>query len=243
MFCPNCKAEYRDGFTRCSSCDRNLVSSLALVESSESPDKQSPSERPVVLWSGQDPVTFSVILSALTEAQIPYKEWQNRDLTASLSRPLALGYYGISHWEVRVRACDLQAASAAVQEAMRPVGFLTEKPNVPVEDDAVTGKHVAGVETDNFGDEGESSASGLPFSSDGDVLKSRLDAQIRTPVEVWSGQDVSQAQVFRGSLLENQISCWALTASLGAARLLVSPDDAARAREIIREILDRTSAA
>jgi hypothetical protein len=30
MFCPNCKAEYRAGFTRCSDCDVPLVSALPL---------------------------------------------------------------------------------------------------------------------------------------------------------------------------------------------------------------------
>ncbi|MDP4182636.1 MAG: DUF2007 domain-containing protein [Bacillota bacterium] len=28
MFCPKCKAEYREGFTRCSSCDIELVNEI-----------------------------------------------------------------------------------------------------------------------------------------------------------------------------------------------------------------------
>jgi|SRR5277367_2441717 len=30
MFCPNCKAEYREGFTRCSDCDVDLAELLAI---------------------------------------------------------------------------------------------------------------------------------------------------------------------------------------------------------------------
>ena len=33
MFCPNCKDEFRQGFTRCGRCDVDLVDDLAAVES------------------------------------------------------------------------------------------------------------------------------------------------------------------------------------------------------------------
>jgi hypothetical protein len=38
MFCPKCKAEYREGFTRCADCDVALVDRLPL----EFPDKIRP---------------------------------------------------------------------------------------------------------------------------------------------------------------------------------------------------------
>jgi len=222
MFCPNCKAEYREGFTRCASCDKALVSSLLTVESGASQHERAWNERAAVLWSGQDPVTFSVILNALNAAEIPYREWQSRDVTAALSRPLALGFYGIPHWEVRVHPDNLAAGCAAVQEAIRPLSpFAVEDKVVVVEKGAVEFKAA---------DDNEGSA----------TYSSRVAL---APVEVWSGQDATRAQFFRGSLLENHISCWALTASNGGARLLVAPNDVARAGEIIREILESSSAA
>ena len=33
MFCPECKDEYREGFTRCGTCDVDLVTDLSSVES------------------------------------------------------------------------------------------------------------------------------------------------------------------------------------------------------------------
>lgn len=40
MFCPLCKAEYREGFTRCNDCDVDLVASLTTgAEPAISPDK------------------------------------------------------------------------------------------------------------------------------------------------------------------------------------------------------------
>ena len=221
MFCPNCKSEYREGFTRCASCDVALVSSLAPEDSSAPQREKAWNERAAMLWTGQDPVTFSVILNALNAADIPYKEWQSRDVTAALSRPLSLGFYGISHWEVRVHPDNLAAACAAVKEAMRPLAILAGE---DAEEKVEAAENNAVVAEDNP----------PPANS---------FERVRAPVEVWSGKDASQAEFFRGSLLENNISCWLLTASAGEARLLVPVDDAARAREIIREIVDRTSAA
>ena len=44
-------------------------------------------EPSAVLWRGQDPVSFSVMLSALDEEGIFYKEFQRRDYAAALSQP------------------------------------------------------------------------------------------------------------------------------------------------------------
>ena len=55
MFCPNCKAEYREGFTHCSDCDVDLVPSL-----SESGKKEG----------GNDDVTFIPILSTFNLGDI-----------------------------------------------------------------------------------------------------------------------------------------------------------------------------
>ena len=48
MFCPNCKAEYREGFTHCSDCDVDLVASLPELAEKEKDD---------------DDVTFIPVLS------------------------------------------------------------------------------------------------------------------------------------------------------------------------------------
>src|SRR5688572_30610020 len=44
MFCPQCKAEYRQGYTRCSDCGVPLVSVLPDSEEEPAPDHETPVE-------------------------------------------------------------------------------------------------------------------------------------------------------------------------------------------------------
>ncbi len=53
MFCPNCKAEYREGFTVCADCNVKLVHSL------EEKDKKAESYKE----SQNDDITFIPVLS------------------------------------------------------------------------------------------------------------------------------------------------------------------------------------
>lgn len=216
MFCPQCKAEYRDGYTRCSSCDVKLVVWLPGDEAADAPEKGHLSEPPVLLWSGQDPVTFSVILSALNGAGIPYRELQSRDFAASLSQPLSLGFYGMPHWEVRIHPRELEAARAAVQAAMSPQPVVHTESREP-----------------------ETGGEAAPSRMD----SAKTETKAQTPVAVWSAKEPVQAELFRAALAENNIHCWAITASAGSIRLFVSRDDAWRAREIIGDTIQKMSAA
>jgi hypothetical protein len=63
MFCPLCKAEYRQGFSTCSDCHIPLVSTqeeAAAVEVDR-------------LWTGDNRKKFEGILDALLDAGIPFR--------------------------------------------------------------------------------------------------------------------------------------------------------------------------
>jgi hypothetical protein len=216
MFCPQCKAEYREGFARCSDCGVALrwPAAHALVEGTL--DASSRAEASAVLWRGQDPVSFSVVLSALDEEGIFYKEFQRWDYAAALSQPSALGYYGLPHWEVRVCATDLSAARKIAEEALRPVSALS-------------------VET-NW--EGESENSGR--ESEQIVAPPK---QTQTPVKIWSGGETHVAQELSDALFDEGIRCWIMSSFPAGEELLVCEEDADRARIILRGVLERTSAA
>jgi hypothetical protein len=63
MFCPLCKAEYRQGFSTCSDCHIPLVSTQEEAAAVEV-------ER---LWTGDDRKRSESILDALLDAAIPFR--------------------------------------------------------------------------------------------------------------------------------------------------------------------------
>jgi hypothetical protein len=216
MFCPQCKAEYRAGFVRCTDCGVALQTSDAHARAEASIAQASHAEPSAVLWAGQDPVSFSVVLSALDESGIFYKEFQRRDYAAALSQPFALGYYGLPHWEVRVCATDLSAAQKIVEEALRPVSALA-------------------VET-NW--ESESENSGREVGEAVEAPK-----QMQKPVKIWPGVEPHRARELSDALFDQGIRCWIISSFPAGEELLVCEEDAERAREIVRGVLERTSAA
>src|SRR5437773_7282841 len=72
MFCPECKAEYRTGFTQCENCNVELVDRLSEpdpVEAGDAPEA-APSEY-VVVSRVQGPVEEGQICSFLEASGIP----------------------------------------------------------------------------------------------------------------------------------------------------------------------------
>ena len=65
MFCPNCRAEYRVGFTRCNDCEVALVTELPAEKEPEFVDL-------VEVLSTADVGQISLIKSILEAEEIPY---------------------------------------------------------------------------------------------------------------------------------------------------------------------------
>ena len=66
MFCPKCRAEYREGFDKCVDCQIPLVSQLP-PESEGKPDLEL-----VTVLEPADPATLAIAKSLLTEAGIEF---------------------------------------------------------------------------------------------------------------------------------------------------------------------------
>ena len=204
MFCPSCNAEYQQGYLRCAECDVPLVSEPAAAE-------PSPAEREplAVLWRGQDPVAFSAILSALADAEIPYRESQSGDYTACLSQPFALSFYGLPHWRILVHPADLEHAKNIAEDALRPA------PIGPV-----------AVEQEIERPEA------VPNSLD-QALRAESAADAEPPVCIWASRDASLGGSLRAELLEHGVPCWTISGASGEIRLFVSQSDQSRARLLI----------
>jgi hypothetical protein len=67
MFCPECRGEYREGFTECADCGVPLVEKLTATETDPAPDAGL-----VALLRTGDPNELAFAEAVLTEADIPF---------------------------------------------------------------------------------------------------------------------------------------------------------------------------
>jgi hypothetical protein len=80
MFCPECKAEYRAGFTRCADCDVDLVADLSesKPDSGDHSNLQGDFPNLQEVWTGDDQQGCVATCLTLNEAGIPYEMVQRK---------------------------------------------------------------------------------------------------------------------------------------------------------------------
>jgi hypothetical protein len=86
MFCPQCHAEYRPGFTRCADCDVELVEDLPAGEEAGTNDVRVGTLVP--LWEGDDLALHTSLLEELEAAGIRYHD-----------RAMSI-YPGVRRWDI-----------------------------------------------------------------------------------------------------------------------------------------------
>jgi hypothetical protein len=89
MFCPVCKAEYREGFRRCADCDAELVDELpsdALVASEPVAPGDSDEDPFCSFWSGDDPRLHAELCELLDKESIPHKTVRRADHLFHISK-------------------------------------------------------------------------------------------------------------------------------------------------------------
>lgn len=227
MFCPNCKAEYRPGFTHCVDCDVDLVHELpkTAIERRGESEPGDPNEDPFCsFWRGEDPRVHAELCSVLDEAGIPHNTVFRRDHLFNLKSYPA--------YEVGVPFSLFERAENAVKEAygadgaedVGPAewkGLLIERQSeairklpetlTPSPEDDIPGPPNAGEETDWFAED--------------------------ATVKVWSGDANEPGDFLVAALHENGIRC-RLDKNEQREELYVLPEDQWRAREIVREIAE-----
>jgi hypothetical protein len=216
MFCPECTAEYRPGFTRCSDCDVALVERLEETEvHSNNPQL---SGTPELLWTGTDARTRDGIIDALDTANISHHT--RTDKVGSLPGWSRQVYAIFTH------SRDHRAASAALEAA------ASRRETAPEDSDQEAPPHSNAPIPESPENEDEYDASDVPP----DYVAEDFDPEEAT-VEVWTGRDTTTR--------ENLITCLsnigigsATSDSGGQLRIHVTPASQQRALEMIRQISD-----
>jgi hypothetical protein len=114
VFCPLCKAEFRDGFTRCSDCH------LPLVATKQQAERQTVTR----VWRGGNKFEFESVLTALQQAEIPLLSREHLNVRLAIRSSLlglALGRRNDpadTEFEVQVLGSDAERAGLAVRLAV-----------------------------------------------------------------------------------------------------------------------------
>ena len=217
MFCPQCQAEYRQGFTRCADCDVDLVYELAGEASGAPPNIGEARETDLqVIWKGDSQEGCVFLCRDLMKADISYKVAQipeSRNANMLVKR----------RYEIGVPKADYQRA----KELLRIEGEFEDTCECVDEDD-----------TDDADD-----AESLPPDESPPDEEVRNDSYLKpwypedATLEIWSqnGDDFSSGIAM--ALKESLIHCRSDLED-GVRKVFVLPEDEMRARKIVREVTE-----
>ena len=131
MFCPVCKAEYRKGFTRCSDCAAELVSSLKQEDITDKP--------PELVWRGSDPVAFSRVIAVLRAAGVPHHVNSDQDhlvFRFAIPRPRYQVRVPHSCWEVAQELVAPIEETLPFASSLRPQAVAGDSDETPARAEA-----------------------------------------------------------------------------------------------------------
>jgi len=215
MFCPECKSEYRPGFTRCADCDVDLVANLPEAKPESSDRSNLEGDRSDLqeisnlqeIWTGDDQQSCVATCLTLKDAGIPYQVAQRKKQFLKEDE---------RHFKIAV-------PSSFYKQAKELVGRDTADFSDDPEDQAIMELPDNGViaSIDAAADEERYSADWYPEDA---------------TVEVSSILNVARSSMIISSLRENFIRCRERSSPDGSKQIFVQPEDELRAREIVREI-------
>jgi hypothetical protein len=230
MICPQCRAEYRQGFTMCADCDVPLVPQYETGTTLEAPappaEPGDPNEDPFcAFWKGDDRRLHAELTSLLDAADIPHKTVRRQDHLFNLNNypafQIAVPFSFYERAERAVKeAFDLDDSGPDAVQSLTasPLQNYTSGRNQwmpallsPPPHAAIPGPPSAGDASDSY-----------PNAAN---------------VAIWSGDDLSLREMLTASLNENKIFCRSETTG-ERVTIFVQPADESRAREIVREVCE-----
>jgi len=249
MYCPQCKAEYRQGFTRCTDCDVELV--YEPPPSASGPGKagaraENPEDPFCSFWRGDDPRIQAELCELLNEEGIPHKTVRREDHLFNMNTKSA--------FEIGIPFSQFENAEAAIKDAYGTEGEQQDAALLlPYREGYAPG--VRGVfpwqplakgyarAVFGRGEEPGSAAAAAPEELDADEQAENMptawDPTNWNPkeatVHVWSVEQPYPREMIEMALRENQIHV-RLEKAGRKNTIFVPPGDELRAREIVREV-------
>lgn len=244
MFCPQCKTEYRPGFTKCADCGVDLVTQLPTDGDSgdTAGDAGIPrnSDGLELLWSGVGQSLRNQINDGLDAAHIFHKITDKEfGLLPNLSQSVNL---------VWIYPRDRARARAILEKALDDSEEVERQPHEELSSDSARvnplslGRRVYNRVPESEGreneDEKELPERDTPGEAVADDIVEDFDPDEAT-AEVWSGDDQETADYLKMSLEGVGIGC-VLHEEGARLRVLVLPESENRAKEIVREVVEGT---
>jgi hypothetical protein len=262
MICPECKGEYRRGFTVCADCDVPLVESTELTARSVvdgTPDGTAERERVsgtpgdpntdpfCSFWKGTDLRVCTEICTVLDEEGIPHKMIRRQDHLFNWTHQ--------APYQIGVPASLYEKAELAIKEAFGTDEENGENPLLLSEENSASIQKLLDMPLEEKlrgrpEEEVPSFLDHLTWRSRGSDGETKLeetkrvstsDSEVWYPedatVEVWDGEPAEAREMIEMSLQENDIRMrWEMQD--GKPQLFVLPEDEERTKEIVREILE-----
>ena len=210
MFCPQCKAEYRPGFSRCSDCEVDLVERA--LESYPSAIAASKAQMKRA-WFCDERESCVYVCSRLRPAGIPFKVTQRKHQV----------FWNVDeHYEIWVLGEFYDKAKAIAEQGNVDFSDSYEDQKIMELPDAGAGfvKH----DNRNWG--------WRPADASVEVWSEKTEER------PWYEQVKGLAWMIELSLHENGIGTHTNVSQEGFKRIFVRPEDEFQAREIVREIKD-----
>jgi hypothetical protein len=209
MFCPQCKAEYRDGFSRCSDCDVDLVARFPVKSLHSAPAPSEPEMK--LVWFCQDQESCVYVCSRLRAALIPFKVAQRRR---------QLFWHLDERFEVFVSPSLYDRAKAIAEQGCVDFSDTCEDQKTMELPDAST--HF--VKHDGPGVNWHPQDATIAVWSE------------KTEERPWFEQPKGLVWMVELSLRENGIGMRINVSPEGFRRIFVRPEDEFEAREIVRQV-------
>jgi len=263
MICPQCKAEYRRGFTICADCDVPLVESAEIMarrlvdgapEDGAHRDRVAgapgdPNSDPFCsFWKGTDLRVCTEICTVLDEAGIPHKMIRRQDHLFNWSHQ--------SPYQIGVPASRYEKAELAIKEAFGTDEGSGENPLLLSDENSASIQKLLDMPLEEKlrgrpEEEVPSLLDHWTWRSRGSDGEEKLEEETKpvptadsegwypedATAEVWEGEPAEAREMIAMSFEENDIGMrWEMQD--GKPKLFVLPEDVERAKEIVREIVE-----